>query len=156
MLMIGNEAPNFCLKDANEEEVCLEHLKGNWVVLYFYPADFTPGCTKEACNFSDNIKDFAALNAVVIGISSDSIDKHRRFVQTKKLEITLLSDEKLAVIEKYGASNKNSLLGKIVPLAKRMTFLIDPEGKIRYVWSKVKVHGHVEEVRKVLERLRVS
>ncbi len=152
MLKIGTKAPVFCLPDENKKEICLEQYKGKWIVLYFYPKDQTPGCTKEACDFSDNYKAFTDLNAVVIGISADSPESHMSFKSKRKLSITLLSDEKLKVVEDYEART-TSILERIITKVKRVTYLINPEGKIAQTWSKVKVVGHTEDVRKTLVNL---
>ena len=152
MLKIGTKAPVFCLPDEKREEICLEQYKGKWIVLYFYPKDQTPGCTKEACDFSDNYKAFTDLNAVVIGISADSPDSHMNFKSKRKISIMLLSDEELKVVEAYEART-TSILERMITKVKRITYLIDPEGKIAHTWSKVNVFGHTEDVRTTLVNL---
>ncbi|TFG08539.1 peroxiredoxin [Candidatus Heimdallarchaeota archaeon] len=154
MLEVGSKAPHFCLLDENRAEVCLDQFKGKWVVLYFYPKDQTPGCTREACDFTLIHNSFDSLNAVVIGVSADSPESHTKFKQKQSLTITLLSDEKLDIIEKYQAKN-TSLLGKMMPV-KRITYIIDPDGQIAHYWEKVNVIGHSSEVKNTLVELQKS
>ena len=149
MLTIGEKAPKFCLPDENKTEVCLDQFKGKWIVLYFYPKDQTPGCTHEACDFTNNFQAFADLGAVVIGISADSPESHMNFKQKKDLSIILLSNEKKDVIEAYKA-NSTSFLGKMISPTKRVTYLIDKEGIIVRTWDKVNVIGHSEDVKQTL------
>ena len=153
MLSVGEKAPEFCLLDENNKEICLKEFQNKWIVLYFYPKDQTPGCTKEACDFTDNYKAFSDLNAVVLGVSADSPESHRNFKSKKEISIILLSDEKLEVVEAYGARNK-SLLGKMISEVKRVTYLIDPQGKIAKIWSKVNVMGHIQDVKNSLIDLK--
>lgn len=139
-------APEFCLPGLDGREVCLSNLKGKWVVLYFYPKDNTGGCTKEAVDFSLKVEDFWFSGAIVIGISKDTLESHRRFSEKNNLRIILLSDVELSVIKAYGAWGKKKLYGKDVEGVVRSTFLIDPSGIIRKVWYGVKVEGHAVEV----------
>lgn len=145
------EAINFCLPDEEGNEVCLDDYKGKWVVLYFYPRDNTSGCTREAKDFSEHMEEFEKLNAVVIGMSPDSPESHRKFKEKHSLKVKLLSDESHEVLEKYGVWQLKKLYGKEYYGVVRSTFLISPDGKIVYAWKGVKVKGHVEEV---LEKLR--
>ncbi len=154
MLKIGETAPEFCLPNEAKQEICLSKFKGKWVVLYFYPKDQSPGCTHEACDFTDNYKAFGDLNSVIIGISADSPESHLKFIQKKDLSILLLSDENLDVIEAYQARN-NSFLGKLILPVKRVTYLINPEGKIAKTWSKVNVFGHSQDVKNSLLELQI-
>jgi len=154
MLEIGTKAPEFCLPNQDTIEICLRDLKGKWVVLYFYPKDLTPGCTTEACDFTEAMPDFEGLNAVILGVSPDSPEKHRKFIEKKGLKITLLSDEEKEVLKAYGAWGPKKLYGKEYEGVIRSTFLIDPEGNIAAVWPKVRVKGHVEAVREKLESLQ--
>ncbi len=149
----GKEAPNFCLPDEEGKEVCLSELKGKWVVLYFYPKDNTPGCTKEAQDFSEKIDEFRKLGAVVIGVSPDSVESHRKFKERKGLKVKLLSDEKKEVLKEYGVWQKKKNFGKEYFGVVRTTYLIDPEGKVAKVWKRVKVKGHAESVLKELSKL---
>ncbi|MDI9394245.1 MAG: peroxiredoxin [Euryarchaeota archaeon] len=150
----GQVAPDFCLPDQEGNITCLENLKGKWIVLYFYPKDNTPGCTLEAKNFSSLKKDFEAENAVILGVSKDSEESHRKFIEKKELKIKLLSDEKKEVHEKYDVLHPKHFKGKEVIRVVRTTFLINPEGKILKVWDNVKVAGHVEEVLSELKTLK--
>ena len=154
MIEEGRKAPEFCLPNQDNVEICLRDLKGKWVILYFYPKDMTPGCTTEACDFTEALPRFEALDAVVLGVSPDSPEKHRRFIEKKDLKITLLSDEKKEVLKAYGAWGPKKMYGREFEGVIRSTFLIDPEGKVAAVWPKVRVKGHVEAVRERLETLR--
>ena len=145
-IVAGDGAPNFILPANNGEQVSLSGLKGKWVVLYFYPKDDTPGCTKEACSFRNVKPKFAKKNAVVLGVSKDSIDSHEKFINKFSLNFLLLADTAGEVIEKYGAFKKKSMFGKTFLGIQRSTFLIDPQGKIAKIWRNVKVNGHEEEV----------
>ncbi len=153
MLKIGDKAPDFCLKNAEEKDVCLKDLRGKWIILYFYPKDNTSGCTKEAIGFSEKLDEIHALGAEVIGISKDSTKSHRNFIQKHNLRIILLSDPEHTVIEAYRAWQLKKNYGREYYGTVRSTFLIDPEGKIAYIWPKVKVKGHVDEVIEKLKEL---
>lgn len=147
-LQSGDVAPNFTLPANNGETVSLSALKGKWVVLYFYPKDDTPGCTKEACGFRDTKTKWTKKGAVVLGVSKDDVNSHQKFIDKYNLNFLLLADTDGTVIEKYGAFKKKSMFGKTFLGIERSTFLINPEGKIKKVWRKVKVEGHDEEVLK--------
>ncbi|WP_201352439.1 thioredoxin-dependent thiol peroxidase [Hydrogenimonas urashimensis] len=153
MVEVGQKAPEFCLLNQDNVEICLRDLKGKWVVLYFYPKDLTPGCTTEACEFTEAMPDFEALDAVILGVSPDSPEKHQKFIEKKGLKITLLSEESKDVLKAYGAWGLKKLYGKEYEGVIRSTFLIDPEGRIAAVWPKVRVKGHVEAVKAKLEEL---
>ncbi len=152
-LKIGDKAPDFCLSDAYENKVCLSDFKGKWVVLYFYPKDNTSGCTKEAIGFTEKKEEFEKLGAVILGVSPDSPKSHRNFIEKKNLGITLLSDEDHSVLEEYGVWQLKKMYGREYMGVVRSTFLIDPTGKIAYVWPKVKVTGHVDNVLQKLKEL---
>ncbi len=154
MIEIGEVAPDFCLPNQDENEICLRDLRGKWVVLYFYPKDNTPGCTTEACDFTENLPDFEELDAVILGVSPDSPKKHRNFIEKKGLKITLLSDESKEVLEKYGVWQLKKMCGREYMGVVRTTYLIDPEGKVAARWDKVRVKGHVEKVKEKLKELR--
>ncbi len=154
MLEIGRKAPDFCLPNQDEVEICLRDLSGKWVVLYFYPKDNTPGCTTEACDFTENLPDFEGLDAVILGVSPDSPKKHRNFIEKKNLKITLLSDEEKKVCELYGVWQLKKMCGKEYMGVVRTTFLISPDGKIAHIWNKVRVKGHVQAVKEKLEELK--
>jgi peroxiredoxin Q/BCP len=150
----GSKAPDFCLPDQGEKSVCLKDFKGRWVVLYFYSKDDTPGCTIEACDFTASIKAFEKLDAVVLGVSPDSPPSHVKFIEKYNLKLTLLSDPEHRVLETYEAWGLKKNYGKEYWGVIRSTYLIDPVGKIRRIWPKVSVEGHVEEVRKALAEVR--
>ena len=153
---IGQQAPDFCLPNQDEEEVCLRDLRGRWVVLYFYPKDNTSGCTREAVDFTTHLDAFRDHNAVVIGVSPDSTRSHRNFAGKHGLKVTLLSDPEHKVIEQYGAWQLKKMYGREYYGVVRSTFLIDPEGKIAWVWPRVKVKGHVEAVLQKLVELQAG
>ena len=150
-LAIGDKATDFTLPDENENNITLSKLHGKKVVLYFYPKDNTPGCTKEACDFRDTFTTFKKNDALVFGISKDSAKAHTKFKEKYALPFSLLVDNNADVCEAYGVINKKSLFGKTFLGIQRSTFLIDEKGIIRAIWRKVKVPGHVEQV---LEELK--
>lgn len=154
MLKIGEKAPKFCLPNQDEEEICLRDLQGSWIVLYFYPKDNTPGCTTEACEFTAALPDFSGLGATILGVSPDSPKKHRNFIEKKELGITLLSDEEKEVCGTYGVWQLKKFMGREYMGVVRSTLLIDPDGNIAAAWKKVKVKGHVAEVKEKLAELR--
>jgi peroxiredoxin Q/BCP len=154
MADVGDRAPRFCLPDKDGKQVCLEDFAGKWVVLYFYPKDNTSGCTLEATYFTRARDDFEKLNAVILGVSPDSEESHCKFADKHQLKIALLSDSEHKVLEQYGVWQKKSMYGKEFWGVARSTFLIDPEGKIRSLWRKVRVAGHVEEVKNRLLELK--
>jgi peroxiredoxin Q/BCP len=153
---VGNKAPAFKLQDHDETTVSLSDLKGKWVVLYFYPKDDTPGCTTEACEFTDGIADFEGLNAVVLGCSPDSPEKHRRFIAKHHLRVRLLSDPDHKVMEAYGAWGEKNMYGRVTVGVIRSTVIIDPEGRVAHHWKRVKSKGHAEKVRERLEQLQAT
>ncbi|MGE5431166.1 MAG: thioredoxin-dependent thiol peroxidase [Syntrophomonadaceae bacterium] len=150
MLKEGDKAPEFSLKDRSGNTVSLRDLHGKKVVLYFYPKDDTPGCTKEACSFRDNLPEFSRLNAVVLGISADSEESHQKFADKYNLPFTLLSDPDKKVIQEYDVWKEKNMYGKKSMGIERTTFVIDENGRIMRVFPKVKVDGHVEEVMEVI------
>ncbi len=145
-LKTGAKAPAFCLPDKEGNKVCLKEFAGKWVVLYFYPKDNTPGCTREAIEFTGALKDFEEAGAVILGVSPDSPKSHAGFCAKHDLRVTLLSDADHAVLDKYGAWQLKKMYGKEYHGVNRSTVLIDPQGKIAHVWDKVKVDGHAAEV----------
>ncbi|HED07740.1 MAG TPA: thioredoxin-dependent thiol peroxidase [Ignavibacteria bacterium] len=151
MLEEGKKAPQFTLKDQSGKSVSLKDFLGKKVVLYFYPKDDTPGCTKEACNFRDDFKEIKKENAVILGVSADSETRHKKFVEKYKLPFTLLSDENKKVLEKYGVWQEKSMYGRKYMGIVRSTFIIDEKGKLKKIFPKVKVTNHNKEV---LEALR--
>lgn len=144
-LSAGMSAPAFSLPANNGKTISLASLKGKNVVLYFYPKDDTPGCTVEAKDFRDRIKDFEALNTVILGVSKDSPESHDKFRSKYCLPFDLLSDN-ASMCEEYGVWKQKSMYGKIYMGIERTTFLIGKDGQIKQIWNKVKVDGHVEEV----------
>ena len=142
----GDKAPAFAMATDGGGTVSLKDLKGQNVVLYFYPKDNTPGCTKEACAFRDLMPDFSGVEAAIIGVSKDSVKKHDNFKAKYELPFTLASDEDGAVCEAYGTWVEKSMYGKKFMGIERATFLIDGAGVVRKVWRKVKVAGHAEDV----------
>lgn len=166
MLEVGNQAPAFCIQNQDDVEICLRDILGKWIVLYFYPRDNTPGCTTQACDFTQAVPSFDDLDAVILGVSPDTPSKHRNFIEKKNLEITLLSDIDKKTCEDYGVWQLKKFMGKESMGVVRSTFIIDPEGKIAAKWEKVsvrkkkKVAGetievlHVNEVKETLEKLQ--
>ncbi len=148
----GQAAPQFCLPDAEGEQLCLKDLAGKWVVLYFYPKDNTSGCTTEALEFTAMKGDFEALNAVVLGVSKDSEASHQKFIEKHGLTVRLLSDPEKEVLQLYGAWRLKKMYGKESMGVVRSTFLINPDQKIAKAWPRVaKTAGHAG---KVIEALR--
>jgi peroxiredoxin Q/BCP len=152
-LEVGDKAPSFNLPTDGGDNISLKDLKGETVVLYFYPKDDTPGCTKEACAFRDALSDFSKVKAKVIGVSKDPVKKHDKFKEKYDLTFPLASDEDGAVCEAYGAWVEKSMYGRKYMGIDRSTFLIDGKGIIRAIWRKVKVPGHVDEVLKAAQEL---
>ena len=146
MVQVGDKAPEFNLPSSSGGTVSLSKLRGKKVVLYFYPKDDTPGCTKEACDFRDNLGRAKAAGALVYGVSKDSLASHERFRGKYSLPFELLSDADNAVAKAWGAYGTKTMYGKKVVGTIRSTFLIDEQGKVAAVWSPVKVDGHVEKV----------
>ena len=153
LIDIGDKAPDFTLPSDSGAPLKLSSLKGRHVVLYFYPKDDTPGCTAEACGFNDSLKAFEKLDAIIIGISKDSVASHQKFKKKYDLKFDLVSDEDGSVCEAYGTWMEKSMYGRKYMGIDRATFLIDGKGKIAGVWRKVKVPGHVDEVKKSLSEL---
>ena len=145
------KASDFTLKDQNGKSVTLSDFKGKWVVLYFYPKDSTPGCTKEACNFRDGRDYLEDLGAIVLGVSKDSVTSHKKFTDKYKLNFTLLSDPEAEVIKKYGAWGEKSMFGKKYFGIKRNTVLIDPKGNIFKEYKGVNPVKHIKDIYKDLE-----
>ena len=146
----GDEAPDFTLSDADGKQVTLSSLRGQQVIVYFYPAAMTPGCTKQACDFRDSIQSLAASGVAVLGISPDAPAKLAKFRERDHLNFPLLSDPDRAVLQAYGAFGEKTLYGKTTVGVIRSTFLVDEEGKIARAYYNVKATGHVERLRKDL------
>ena len=152
-LEVGDKAPDFKAKTDGDGELSLQSLRGKKVVLYFYPKDDTPGCTKEAIAFSDQIREFEDAGAMVIGVSKDTVAKHEKFRDKYGLKVTLVSDEDNSICEKYGVWVEKNMYGRKYMGIERATFLIDAKGKVRNVWRKVKVPGHSDAVLSALKGL---
>lgn len=153
MLQIGDIAPNFSLPNQSLENIELSAFKGKKVVLYFYPKDMTPGCTKQACDFRDYYANLQDMNVEVIGISKDSEKRHNSFITNFNLPFTLLSDLDNTVCALYGAWVEKSFLGKKYMGINRTTYLIDEQGKIVHIWPKVNVIGHAAEIVSLVEKM---
>ena len=154
MLEIGDAIPAFCLPNQDEEEICFRDIKGRWAVVYFYPKDNTPGCTTEACDFTEALPDFNGLEAIILGVSPDSSKKHRNFIEKKNLKITLLADEDKSLCKSFGMWQLKKFMGREYMGVVRSTFLISPDGKLAYKWEKVRVKNHVSEVKEKLIELQ--
>ncbi|MEJ2543856.1 MAG: thioredoxin-dependent thiol peroxidase [Calditrichaceae bacterium] len=154
MLKVGQSVPQFSLPDQSGENHNINDYKGKWVILYFYPKDLTPGCTTEACNFQDALPDFNSIDAVIFGISKDSVSKHKKFAEKYNLQFSLLSDENNDICEQFGVWQKKSMYGKEYMGIVRSTFLVNPEGKIAKVYPKVNVKEHHAEILNDLKELR--
>lgn len=146
MLKEGTAAPNFTAKNGNGETVRLKDLRGRKVVLYFYPKDDTPGCTKEACSFRDEFSDFKKSGIEVLGVSPQSEASHKKFSAKYELPFTLLADPDHAIADAYGVWGEKKFMGRTYMGVKRITFLIDEKGKIKKVFEKVKPEEHAREV----------
>ena len=161
MLERGEKAPDFVLKDSDGKEVRLSDFRGNWVVVYFYPKDNTSGCTKEACDFTELLPKFEDMGAVVLGISPDSTESHKRFAEKHGLKIILLSDPEKEVLKAFGAWGKKKNYGREYEGVIRSTYILDPEGRVAWVWKNVRVRTkrkgkeirHAEQVREKLAEL---
>ena len=151
MLETGNTAPDFTLSDKEGREVSLSDFKGKRVVLYFYPKDNTPGCTRQACAFAGAYARFKALDVEVIGISRDGTESHRKFAEKYNLPFIILSDPECNVIKKYGVWQEKKLYGKSTMGVVRTTFIISPDGKIEHVMPKVKPDTNSAEILEMLE-----
>ena len=150
-MKIGQKAPDFSVKDDSGKTVKLSDLKGKKVVLYFYPKDDTPGCTKEACNFRDSIDSIKKLGAVVLGVSADSAESHQKFKKKFDLNFPLLADTDRKVIEAYEVWKEKSMYGRKYMGIERTTFIIGKDGKISHIFPKVKVAEHSDEVIEALK-----
>ena len=147
---VGQKAPEFTALNDKGEKVKLSELKGKKVVLYFYPKDDTPGCTKEACAFRDGIDEIKAQGAIVLGVSADSVDSHKKFKSKFDLNFPLLADTDKKMVEAYGVWKEKSMYGKKYMGIERTTFVIDGQGKIAHIFPKVKVEQHYDEVLQAL------
>lgn len=146
MLAVGTKAPDFTLKNQEGQEVSLSQFAGKRVVLYFYPRDNTPGCTRQACGFAQNYAGFTQRDVVVIGVSKDSVASHLKFAQKYELPFVLLSDPDLQAIQAYGVWQEKKLYGKVSMGVVRTTYVIDPQGVIEKVMPKVKPDTNAAEI----------
>lgn len=146
MPMIGERAPDFDLMSDENKQVRLKDLKGKTIVLYFYPKDDTPGCTKEACDLRDDFSAFGKKGAVIFGVSLDGVAAHQKFRKKYSLPFTLLSDADAVVSKAYGVYKQKNMYGRTYWGIERTTFVIDPAGRIRSIFPKVKVEGHVKDL----------
>lgn len=150
MANVGDKAPDFTLPSTTGQDVSLKDFRGKKVVLYFYPKDNTPGCTREACSFQNDLSLIKSKGAVVLGVSADSIESHKKFSGKYDLRFPLLSDESKSVIKAYGVWKKKSLYGRTFLGIMRTTFVIGEDGTIEHIFPKVRVDGHSREVVDVL------
>jgi thioredoxin-dependent peroxiredoxin len=142
----GDQAPPFTVRTNGGATVSLSDFKGKYVILYFYPKDDTPGCTREACGFRDDYAEFKKRGAVILGVSTDPVKKHDKFVEKYKLPFTLLADEDKKIVDTYGVWGEKTFMGVKYQGTSRVTFLIGPDGRINKVWSKVKPAEHSKEI----------
>ena len=154
MLEVGDKAPGFKTIDQNGKAVSLSDLRGKKVVLFFYPKDDTPGCTKEACAFRDSFPDFRRRNVEVLGVSVDDEKSHKQFAEKFDLPFRLLADAERKIVGDYGVWGEKSLYGRKYMGTNRVTYLIDEQGKIAAVWPKVKPEEHAEEILDFLDEKR--
>jgi peroxiredoxin Q/BCP len=152
-LELNSPAPDFTLPDQDGKEHTLSRYRGQWVLLYFYPKDDTPGCTKEACSIRDAFPRFEALNIKVLGVSVDSPESHKKFAEKHRLPFTLLSDTHKKVVVRYGVWGEKHFMGREYEGVIRSSFLIDPTGTIEKIYVDVKPEKHAEEVLRDLKRL---
>ncbi|MBI3633147.1 MAG: thioredoxin-dependent thiol peroxidase [Candidatus Vogelbacteria bacterium] len=153
-IKVGEKAPEFKLQDQNGKLHSLSDYGGKWVLLYFYPKDDTPGCTKEACMIRDDFFNFEKISTVVLGVSTDSVKSHKKFEEKYHLPFTLLADEEKDVVNKYGVWAEKKFMGRKYMGTLRTSFLIDPKGKIAKIYENVKPIEHAAEVLRDLEMLK--
>jgi len=151
MLEIGKKAPDFSLLNQDGKKISIKDYVGLKIILYFYPKDDTSGCTKEACSFNDDITKYSKVDAVILGVSPDSVKSHKKFSEKYKLKFDLLADEDKKVVEKYGVWKEKSMYGRKYMGVERITFIIDEKSKIKKIFYKVKVDGHNKEVLEALK-----
>ncbi len=154
MLKVGRKAPLFKLLDQNGVEQSLKSVVGTWVLIYFYPKDDTPGCTKEACMIADVYKDFKRLKVTVFGVSKDTPKSHKKFAEKYSLPFTLLSDPTMEMMEKYGAFKEKKMFGKVARGTNRISYLVSPDGKIAKVYPEVEPATHALQLLKDIKQLQ--
>lgn len=150
---VGDIVPSVQFKATSGLQTNLDQYRGQWLILYFYPKDATPGCTTEGCDFRDNEKEFSFLNATILGISRDTLTSHEKFKSKQLYPFELISDVDETLCQLFDVIRNKSMYGKEVRGIERSTFLIDPKGVIRHIWRKVQVAGHVDEVLEVLKKM---
>jgi peroxiredoxin Q/BCP len=153
-LQEGDKAPSFQAPTNTGNDIALADLKGKPVVLYFYPKDDTPGCTKEACAFRDAYADFQKAGAVVLGVSTDPVKSHAKFVDKFRLPFPLLADESKEIVEAYGVWGEKTFMGRKYMGTNRVTFLIGPDGRIAKIWPEVRPEEHAREVLEAVQQLK--
>ncbi|MBL7987768.1 MAG: thioredoxin-dependent thiol peroxidase [Chlorobi bacterium] len=146
MLNVGDIAPDFTAEDQDGNTHRLKQYRGQTVVLYFYPKDLTSGCTTQACDFRDNLNRLAAGNVVLLGVSPDTVKSHRKFADKESLNFPLLADPQKELVNRYGVWVEKSMYGRKYMGVERTTFILDKRGRIKHIFPKVKVQGHVQEV----------
>ncbi|MCZ6703516.1 MAG: thioredoxin-dependent thiol peroxidase [Ignavibacteria bacterium] len=154
MIEEGKKAPAITLNDQDGKKVSLNDFKGKNIILYFYPKDNTSGCILEACNFRDDFPKLGNMKAIILGVSPDSVESHKKFAEKFNLPFRLLSDEKKSILKEYGVWKEKSMYGRKYMGVERSTFVIDETGKIRKIFRKVKVADHNKEVMEVLKELK--
>lgn len=152
MIEIGNKAPNFKLASSTGETLSLNSFKDKNILIYFYPKDATPGCTKQAIGFTEHADEFEKRNTVVLGISPDSLASHEKFIKKHNLNVILLADEEKQAIESYGVWKEKKMYGRTFMGVERSTFLVDRTGTVQAIWRKVKVANHIQEVLEELDK----
>jgi len=155
-IQVGKKAPPFELLNQRARPVALNDLLGRWLVLYFYPQDDTPGCTTEACEFTDQLEDFQKLKSRIVGVSPDSPQSHQKFIEKHKLALDLLSDPDHKVLEAYGAWGEKNLYGRMTLGVIRSTVIVDFAGNVAYHWPTVKAAGHAQAVAQKLSELQAG
>ena len=153
MIKENTKAPDFKLPSTNKKDFSLKDSKGNYVIIYFYPKDDTPGCTTETNDFNKLLPKFKKLNCEILGISKDNLNSHEKFKNKYKIKFDLLADEEKKVLKKYKVWAKKKFMGREFLGIVRTTFLIDKKGKILKIWNNVKVNGHAQEVLETLENI---
>ncbi|WP_345993340.1 peroxiredoxin [Sulfurimonas sp. HSL-1716] len=156
MIEVGKTAPDFCLPNQDDVEICLRDLRGKWIVLYFYPKDNTPGCTTEACDFTQTQIEFADMDAIIMGVSADSTLSHQKFIEKHDLEVTLLSDPSTKMMQDYDVWKMKKNYGKEYMGIVRTTYIVSPEGKIAAGWDNVKVRVKRKKDGETIEKLHVN
>ena len=155
VLIVGKQAPEFSVLNQHNKQLRLVDFKGKWLVLYFYPKDFTPGCTTEGCDFTKFYSEFKALNCEIVGVSPDTIESHKKFAAEHKIEFNLLADSEAKACKAYSVWAQKNIAGKFFLGVNRTTFIIGPDGIVKEVFHKVQSAGHVQEVLNKLKYLQM-